>query len=357
MEEMRRRGKERLVDASRRGEVVPIHQVFDRIRQETQVTAPASVVDEIDKAFKKLELAAATTSLERWSELPSPLSPLANTTPSELQLDFMTGHKNPLQVGSQAVAIQPGPGELVSGLASKAAPGGLSGASILAAQDGGTSPALPAMSSPSGRALLSTSPSLPALELPPSSPAPEHSPSLLQVAARSPPTPSPPPPRPTPNKLDALFTEVTPPLLTCPATPTPPMRPTSPLQVRRRLSLSRFGRKTRKTKESEFSLTNPRRSSRLAGKPAMPTMQKCSRVLMKRLGLLRTDTSLDEVLAEYVAMFDGPLPPQTVAALTSIFDLDIDDDGDQEQPPEEALLAVVGEGVADLADEVEEAAA
>ncbi|BAS90662.1 Os04g0582500 [Oryza sativa Japonica Group] len=149
VEEMRRRGKERLVDASRRGEVVPIHQVFDRIRQETQVTAPASVVDEIDKAFKKLELAAATTSLERWSELPSPLSPLANTTPSELQLDFMTGHKNPLQVGSQAVAIQPGPGELVSGLASKAAPGGLSGASILAAQDGGTSPALPAMSSPS----------------------------------------------------------------------------------------------------------------------------------------------------------------------------------------------------------------
>jgi hypothetical protein len=89
----------------------------------------------------------------------------------------------------------------------------------------------------------------------------------------------------------------------------------------------------------------------------MPTMQKCSRVLMKRLGLLRTDTSLDEVLAEYVAMFDGPLPPQTIAALTSIFDLDIDDDGDQEQPPEEALLAVVGEGVADLADEVEEAAA
>lgn len=255
VEEMRRRGKERLDDASRRGEVVPIHQVFDRIRQETQVTAPASVVDEIDKAFKKLELAAATTSLEHWPELPSPLSPLANTTPSELQVDFMTGHKNPLQVGSQAVALQPGPGELVSGLASKAAPGGLSGASILAAQDDGASPTLPAMSSQSCRALLATSPSaprppsLPALQLPPSSPAPEHSPSLLQVTARLPSTPlPPPPPRPTPNKLDALFTEVTPPLLTRPATPTHPTRPTSPLQVRRRLSLSRFDHKTRKTK-------------------------------------------------------------------------------------------------------------
>ncbi len=42
---------------------------------------------------------------------------------------------------------------------------------------------------------------------------------------------------------------------------------------------------------------------------------------MKRLSLLRTDASLDEVLAEYVAMFNGPLPPHIIAALTSIFDL------------------------------------
>ncbi len=89
----------------------------------------------------------------------------------------------------------------------------------------------------------------------------------------------------------------------------------------------------------------------------MTPMQKCHRVLMKRLGLLRTHASLDEVLAEYVTMFNGPLPPHIITALTSIFDLDYDDDGNGDQPPEEALLKVVGEGIAELADEVDEVAA
>ncbi|BAS82806.1 Os03g0199900 [Oryza sativa Japonica Group] len=111
------------------------------------------------------------------------------------------------------------------------------------------------------------------------------------------------------DRLGNLFKAVTPPLLDR-LSSTPPAKSRPILAKRCRIA-----------RLAEYCSTNPRRSSRLAGKSKMPPMQKCHRVLMKRLGLLRTDASLDEVLAEYVAMFNGPLPPHIIAALTSIFDL------------------------------------
>lgn len=81
-------------------------------------------------------------------------------------------------------------------------------------------------------------------------------------------------------------------------------------------------------------------------------MERCQRVLFRRLGILHDgeDASVERVLSQYMAMFDGPLPPHAIAALTAIFGLDDDD----ECAMDAALLPLVGEGITDVADEVEE---
>ncbi|KAJ1274670.1 hypothetical protein BS78_05G079500 [Paspalum vaginatum] len=56
--------------------------------------------------------------------------------------------------------------------------------------------------------------------------------------------------------------------------------------------------------------------------------------------------------SEFVAMFNGPLPADIIAALTEVFNLD--DDG--ANATDEALLNLVGEGLVDLAGEVPMAA-
>ncbi|KAF0902627.1 hypothetical protein E2562_018258 [Oryza meyeriana var. granulata] len=74
-------------------------------------------------------------------------------------------------------------------------------------------------------------------------------------------------------------------------------------------------------------------------------------------GLKLVGASFDDVLAEYMVMFKGSLPPHVIAALTAIFEIDFDNADEVQQPTEEALLGLVGDGVADLAEEVDDAAA
>ncbi|EEE67621.1 hypothetical protein OsJ_25187 [Oryza sativa Japonica Group] len=95
-----------------------------------------------------------------------------------------------------------------------------------------------------------------------------------------------------------------------------------------------------------------RRSEHLAKQPARPMMERCQRILFRRLGILHDeeDASVERVLSQYMAMFDGPLPPHAIAALTAIFGLDDDD----ECAMDASLLPLVGEGITDVADEVEE---
>ncbi|XP_040384518.1 uncharacterized protein LOC107305206 [Oryza brachyantha] len=57
------------------------------------------------------------------------------------------------------------------------------------------------------------------------------------------------------------------------------------------------------------SSTNTRRSARLARQPALTAMERCQRVLLRRMGLMQKEddaAAVQEVLAQYVAMFDGP---------------------------------------------------
>jgi hypothetical protein len=84
-------------------------------------------------------------------------------------------------------------------------------------------------------------------------------------------------------------------------------------------------------------------------------MERCQRVLFKRLGILNNEdgASIEQVLAQYIAMFNGPLPPHVIAALTAIFGID----DDEQDAMDAALISLVGEGVAEVADEVEENAA
>ncbi|KAF0935947.1 hypothetical protein E2562_037437 [Oryza meyeriana var. granulata] len=55
------------------------------------------------------------------------------------------------------------------------------------------------------------------------------------------------------------------------------------------------------------------------------------------------------VLAQYVAMFSGPLPLHIISALTAIFGIDNNEQGEAGEAP----LGLVGEGVDEMADEVE----
>jgi hypothetical protein len=78
----------------------------------------------------------------------------------------------------------------------------------------------------------------------------------------------------------------------------------------------------------------------------MPAVQRAQRNLYRKLGVGGDDdtTPIDDVLRDFVAMFQGPLLGTVVAALTAIFDLD-DEGADL---LDNALLQHAGEAVADL---------
>lgn len=95
-------------------------------------------------------------------------------------------------------------------------------------------------------------------------------------------------------------------------------------------------------------MSNVRRSARLAGKPSIPAMQMAQRNLCRKLDIdIGNDelTSVEDTLRDFVAMFQGPLPEQVVAAMTTIFGLD--DDG--AALLDDTLLQHAGEAFSELA--------
>jgi hypothetical protein len=84
-----------------------------------------------------------------------------------------------------------------------------------------------------------------------------------------------------------------------------------------------------------------RRSARLASKPSIPAIQKAQR----KLGMGNDEKmTIDEVLREFIAMYQGPLPPNILAAMIAIFDLDDDD----AIALDDTLLEHAGEAIQDL---------
>jgi hypothetical protein len=102
-------------------------------------------------------------------------------------------------------------------------------------------------------------------------------------------------------------------------------------------------RKTRRRRT--FDMAKVRRSARLAVKPSIPAVQKAQRNLCRKLGIGNDDLQpLDDVLKDFVAMFQGPLPEHVVAALTALFGLD--DDGTEAL--DDALLHHAGQALPEL---------
>ncbi|EEE55243.1 hypothetical protein OsJ_03125 [Oryza sativa Japonica Group] len=143
--------------------------------------------------------------------------------------------------------------------------------------------------------------------------------------------------------LDALFASPPQPIIASPPR-SPPRSPCArPLHMGRRLKI-----RTRQHSQPT------RRSERIAKQPARPTMERCQRVLFKRLGLNGEEgASIEQVIAEYVAMFDGPLPAHVIAALTTIFGID----DEEQETMDAALISLVGEGIADAVEDAEDTVA
>ncbi|CAN6372184.1 unnamed protein product [Urochloa humidicola] len=94
-----------------------------------------------------------------------------------------------------------------------------------------------------------------------------------------------------------------------------------------------------------FDMSAVRRSARLAKKPSKPAVERAQRNLCRKLGLTEEEAALlEEVLADFIAMYTGPLPEHIIAALTTIFGLE--DEG--AEMLNEALLEHAGEGVDDV---------
>jgi hypothetical protein len=86
----------------------------------------------------------------------------------------------------------------------------------------------------------------------------------------------------------------------------------------------------------------------------MTQMQRAQRNLCRKLGLVHDDLEpVETALQEYIAMFNGPLPPDVIAAMTEMFNIGTD----EAQEAEEALIRMVGEGVEELRDAVTATAA
>ena len=111
------------------------------------------------------------------------------------------------------------------------------------------------------------------------------------------------------------------------------------------LAMPQVQRKAPARPRRSYDMSNVRRSARLAKKPALPAVQRAQVNLCRKLGLVSDEhVPVEQILAEYVAMYNGPLPSQIVAALSSVFGLD-DDLTDQ---LDGAMLELVGEGVQEL---------
>lgn len=66
-----------------------------------------------------------------------------------------------------------------------------------------------------------------------------------------------------------------------------------------------------------FDMSSVRRSTRLANARPMTQMQRAQRNLCRKLGLVHDDLEpVETALQEYIAMFNGPLPPDVIAAMT-----------------------------------------
>ncbi|KAG2627041.1 hypothetical protein PVAP13_3KG486614 [Panicum virgatum] len=97
---------------------------------------------------------------------------------------------------------------------------------------------------------------------------------------------------------------------TTPTTPTLPLATPAPKAPRRR---------------RVYDMSNVRRSTRLAKKPAIPAETKEQINLCRKLHLPGINVDpIEKVIAEYIAMYNGPLPEQVVAALSTMFGLDDD---------------------------------
>jgi hypothetical protein len=120
--------------------------------------------------------------------------------------------------------------------------------------------------------------------------------------------------------VDALFSVIEAPLLQQPA----------PCRTRQR---------------RDFDMTTIRRSARLAKRPAVPTMERAQRNLCRKLGIPAEEQQpIDDVLRDFISMFQGPLPDHIIAALSAMFDLD-----DGSNLLHDVLLQHVGEALGDLA--------
>lgn len=94
-----------------------------------------------------------------------------------------------------------------------------------------------------------------------------------------------------------------------------------------------------------YDMSNVRRSARLAKKPALPAVQRAQANLCRKLGLTFEDRApIIKILEEYVAMYNGPLPSQVVAALSTLFGID----DDMVAQLDTALMELVGDGVDEL---------
>jgi hypothetical protein len=99
-------------------------------------------------------------------------------------------------------------------------------------------------------------------------------------------------------------------------------------------------------------MTSVRHSTHLAKRPAIPAVERAQRNLCRKLDIpADEDDPIDNVLRDFIRMFQGPLPEHIIAAFSALFELD-DDNTDR---LDNALLLHAGQVVADLAP-TEEAA-
>jgi hypothetical protein len=74
-------------------------------------------------------------------------------------------------------------------------------------------------------------------------------------------------------------------------------------------------------------------------------MERAQRNLCRKLGIPAEEQQpIDDVLRDFISMFQGPLPDHIIAALSEMFDLD-----DGSNLLHDALLQHVGEALGDLA--------
>ncbi|CAN6356994.1 unnamed protein product [Urochloa humidicola] len=103
-------------------------------------------------------------------------------------------------------------------------------------------------------------------------------------------------------------------------------------------------------KKRTFDISTVRRSSRLANRKAMPSMQRAQNNLLRKLGLqVEEKMPIETVLKEYIQSVKGPLPDYVVAALATMLDLD-DEESDKFT---EALMQHAGDGIIELQEEQE----